>query len=74
VSGVPPPKVVAPPPGDAVWSDDLWKIIEIVATRSQILRFLNASNSPFRLGLRLRPHAVEELPALPRVPRLLSCI
>ena len=38
MSGVPPPKVVAPPPSDSVWSVDFWfrKVIKIVA-RSQIL-------------------------------------
>jgi len=36
VSGVPPPKVVAPPPGDAC--HHFREIIKIVASRAQILR------------------------------------
>jgi len=37
VFGVSPPKVVAPPPGDAFWSVDFREITKIVATRGQIL-------------------------------------
>ena len=38
VNAVPPPKVVAPPPGDAVYQLIFGKIIKIAATRGQILR------------------------------------
>ena len=39
VSGVPPPKVVAPQPSDSVWSVDFWfrKIIKIVVRSQSVL-------------------------------------
>ena len=54
--GVPPPKVVAPPPSDSVWSVDFWfrKIIKIVA-RSQNLRLCTKFYFGWGSGLCPRP-------------------